>query len=222
MLYTHIFSDFLRYVPSKSRSPHKSTFLVRSLVWQDEKIDRPVIPFLGADRAVVNRTQYYDATKKQRYPVYIETYFSVQNIVWAYLILLWVAVLNVLTKFSVTRQFLKDYPSIASFGTFAKNGGTREQLKTSTFSYFIHGTGWAESEPQPDKAPTKSLTARVDGPDAGYIGTAGCLIAAAVTILEDQEKLPENGGVFTPGAAFEETGILERLARFNVTYKILE
>ncbi|CAD5222337.1 unnamed protein product [Bursaphelenchus xylophilus] len=194
----------------------------RSLVWQDKKIGRPVILFPGTDKSVVDRTQYYDATKKQRYPVSIETYFSVQNVLWAYLIIVWFAILNILTKFSVTRRVIRNYPSLASFGAFAKNGGTREQVKSSTFSYFIHGTGWAESEPQPDKTPTKTATVRVDGPDCGYIGTAGCLIAAAITLLEDQGELPENGGVFTPGAAFEETKIISRLERFNVTFKIVD
>ncbi|CAD5216414.1 unnamed protein product [Bursaphelenchus okinawaensis] len=191
----------------------------RPLVWKDERTGRYVLPFLGSDRSIVIRSQYNDAIANKKYPPYVETYFAAPSAVWAYLILTWMAFVNLLTKFGPTRQFLKDYPDIASFGAFSKTGSNRAQVKSTTFTYYIHGTGWPESEPQVDKIPNRQLTVRVDGPDMGYIGTAGCVLSAALTIVEDKDNLPSKGGAFTPATAFAKTNIHKRLESFNITFK---
>lgn len=48
-----------------------------------------------------------------------------------------------------------------------------------------------EKNPNFEEPPTKTVVARCDGPDAGYIATSGCVLASALTILKDKDTLPK-------------------------------
>lgn len=59
------------------------------------------------------------------------------------------------------------------------------------------GTGWENADKaNPEEPPKKTVVARCDGPDAGYVATAGCVLAAALTVLEDRNKLPNGFVIF--------------------------
>ncbi|KAI6198514.1 Epimerase [Aphelenchoides besseyi] len=188
----------------------------RPSVWHNEELGAFCLPFLGADKSVINRSQYYDATVNKKFPVTVETYYAATSWLWAWLGILWMMVFSKLIAYEPIRTFLQKYPSIGSVGMFSSEGPTREQCKQATFSYYFQGYGW-EGERKEDEEPKKKVTVRCDGPDSGYIGTSGCILSSALTVLEDQ--LPGSGGVLTPAAAFKNTRILDRLASFGITFR---
>ncbi|CAD5216127.1 unnamed protein product [Bursaphelenchus xylophilus] len=193
----------------------------RPTVWTVPEIDSAAVPFLGADKSVVQRSQYYDATVNGRHPVPIETYYAASNTFWAYLGILWMTLFSYVVKFEFTRKLAQKYPYIFSCGLFSPQGPTREQCKQATFTYWFIGNGWSSTTPL-DEKPSKKVLARCDGPDSGYIGTAGCILSAAFTVLKDKEALPDNGGCYTTTSAFAKTSIYDRLASFGLTFRIDE
>ncbi|OZC07948.1 hypothetical protein X798_05055 [Onchocerca flexuosa] len=97
-------------------------------------------------------------------------------------------------------------------------------VKQASFVYWLFGTGWAEKHSSFDEysvKPDKKITARCMGPDAGYIATSACVLASALSLLNDTDKLPQ-GGVYTPAAAFKDTGIYGRLEKYGVRFEIVE
>jgi hypothetical protein len=181
-------------MPEKlERSKYKPP--TRPSVWYNEQIGTYVLPFLGADKSVVQRSQYYDATVNKKYPVAVETYLAVSSWLWGWLGIIWMLIFSKAIAYEPLRRFFQNNPEVATVGMFSSKGPSREQCKQATFTYWFQGYGWPGSEPKPDEKPTKQLTVRCDGPDMGYIGTAACIISAAVTVLEDRDQLP-NGFVF--------------------------
>lgn len=80
-------------------------------------------------------------------------------------------------------------------------------MKEASFEYFFFGNGWNKGETVDEHKPTKRVslyisyyytnqycvqaTAICRGPDPGYIGTSACIVSAALSILEDKDKLPK-------------------------------
>lgn len=67
-------------------------------------------------------------------------------------------------------------------------------INQATFTYWFVAHGWEhkkDEKPNFEEKPTKVFVARCDGPDAGYIATAGYILSSALTILKDKELLPE-------------------------------
>ncbi|KAE9548000.1 hypothetical protein FO519_008793 [Halicephalobus sp. NKZ332] len=206
-------------MPQKlERSPFRPK--KRGNLWWNETLECYSLPFPGSDRSVVQRSQYFDATENNARPVNIETYMLIKSKFWALALMLWVALLSVFVQFGFTRKLLQKYPDVCSFYMFKNEGPSRQQAKEASFTYWIFGKGWGNNEKAGEKAPEKTKVARCDGPDAGYIGTSGCVLASALTILQDKDKLPEEGGVFTTTAAFKETKIYDRLREFGVTFRV--
>lgn len=67
---------------------------------------------------------------------------------------------------------------------FKETGPTREQAKQASFTYWFCGYGWPEEMKEDplatERPPTKVVVARCDGPDAGYIATAGCILSCNI------------------------------------------
>ncbi|CAD5233005.1 unnamed protein product [Bursaphelenchus xylophilus] len=191
----------------------------RCPVSKDQYTGKYVIPFPGSDINCSEMTQYYDAVENNKYPVKISTYFALPSGLAAIGIFPWLVTVFGLAQFGPTRKFLLNNPKLVTGGQFTKEGPTRQQITTSTITYYIYGTGWPENEPQPSKQPTLKLNGRVDGPDCAYIGTSGALLSAALTILEDKDVMPSTGGAYSPGWAFNNTRIWERLGKFGFTFR---
>ena len=67
---------------------------------------------------------------------------------------------------------------------------------------------------------TTMVTVTVKGKNVGYGSTCECLIQSALVILQETDKLPGSGGVFTPGYAFKDTTLVERLHVNGVTFDV--
>ena len=54
----------------------------------------------------------------------------------------------------------------------------------------------------------------------GYGATCEYMVQAGLSILREKERMPENGGVLTPGYAFANTTIVERLNGKGCTFDV--
>uniref|UniRef100_A0A8R1I2Y4 Sacchrp_dh_NADP domain-containing protein n=1 Tax=Caenorhabditis japonica TaxID=281687 RepID=A0A8R1I2Y4_CAEJA len=197
----------------------------RKMIWEikEKELGGYAIPFPGADRAVVNRSQYYDATVQHKRPCYIETYFRLESKLWTHLLILWLFILNILVKNSFTRRILQQYPDQCSFYMFKNSGPSKQQVAEASFTYWFFGYGYKQTLPvdeQHEGRPNRKVVAMCKGPDAGYVATSGCVLSAALTIIRDQENLPKRGGVYTTAAAFGQSKIYDYLKSFGITYQL--
>ena len=46
------------------------------------------------------------------------------------------------------------------------------------------------------------------------------MVAAALTVLEEKESIPLNGGVLTPGSAFKHTSLIGRLEQRGMKFAV--
>lgn len=60
------------------------------------------------------------------------------------------------------------------------------------------------------------------GDAAGYVATSIIFVDLARCLVEERSSLPVRGGVFTPGAVFHESGLIERLQRDGIDFVVLE
>lgn len=120
------------------------------MLWWNENLKCYCLPFMGADKSIVQRSQYFDATMNQAYPVSfffhnliiefqaaIETYICVQSWFWAVALMLWLYIFNIAVQYDFTRAILQKYPGFCSGYMFKESGPTREQAKQVNFSFII-------------------------------------------------------------------------------------
>lgn len=131
----------------------------------------------------------------------------------------------VLSYFKFGRQLLEDYPHIFTFGNVSKDGPSREQVNETSFQMILVGRGWPEKlaspTDEPSAPPSKTIVGRVTGPEPAYAATSTFLVQSAITLLKEQETIPFAGGVLTPGLAFRETTLVERLKRHSINFEII-
>ncbi|GMS92549.1 hypothetical protein PENTCL1PPCAC_14724, partial [Pristionchus entomophagus] len=194
------------------RIPLSRQPLPKALAW--------CVPFPFADKPIVDRSQYYDFHVNNKRVVQISSYITLGSLFKTILSIIWLSVISFFALFSRSREFLKAHPEMCSFGMFRRNGPTKQQIGEASFDYFIFGTGWGQGEEVDKERPAKKVVAVCHGPDPGYVGTSACITSAALALLDDNEKLPKEGGVYTTATAFRETQIFEYLRNMGVTFAI--
>ncbi|XP_077139290.1 saccharopine dehydrogenase-like oxidoreductase isoform X3 [Ranitomeya variabilis] len=113
------------------------------------------------------------------------------------------------------------YPKFFSFGYFSKEGPTANQIAESSFSITFFGEGYSQgTDPQQEK-PNVKICTQVSGPEIGYVTTPITMVQAGMTILKEPESLPKSGGVYTPGAAFSKTKLIDRLNKAGIHFTVL-
>ena len=83
----------------------------------------------------------------------------------------------------------------------------------------------AGSEVTADAKPDQQVQVSVKGPEPGYIATPIIMVQAALTLQQERERcksLMGSGGVFTPGALFGETSLIQRLNQAGVTFQVTD
>ena len=58
------------------------------------------------------------------------------------------------------------------------------------------------------------------GKNVGYGATCEYMVQSALTILNEIDLIPGTGGVLTPGFAFANTTIVERLSHKGCTFEV--
>ncbi|XP_004578545.2 saccharopine dehydrogenase-like oxidoreductase [Ochotona princeps] len=179
------------------------------------------IPFLGSDMSVVKRTQRYLHEILEESPVQYAAYVTVGGI--SSIIKLMFAGLFFLffVRFGIGRQLLIKFPWLFSFGYFSKQGPTQKQIDGSSFTMTFFGQGYSQGVSPDQNKPNVKICTQVKGPEAGYVATPIAMVQAAMTLLHDSSNLPKTGGVFTPGAAFCRTKLIDRLNQRGIEFSVI-
>ena len=93
----------------------------------------------------------------------------------------------------------------------------------TNFEMKLFGKGWQGQDEGSltDLGPeTTEVLVTVKGKNVGYGSTCECLVQSALVILQESNKMPGNGGVYTPGYAFKDTTLVERLHENGVTFDV--
>lgn len=184
------------------------------------------MPFFSADLGVMNRTQRYLYEHENKRPVQVDT----QGIFKSFFLMLATAFglffALLLVDFKFGRDWLLNYPHIFSWGTFRKDQyPSEEKTEKTVFQITLYAEGWDQKltnrNDQYSNPPNKSIVARVKGRNPAYGTTCACLVGSAITIATEKNKLPQKGGVYTPGIAFGKTSLIELLNKNEVSFDIL-
>lgn len=190
-------------------------------------VDGWIIPFPGADKSVMKRTQAYFHETEHKRPIQIESFLVFKQAKNVLLMAVTANIFTLFTKFQGGRKLLLDHPEIFSCGLFTKSPLTQEIRENSRFQITFYGEGWVRKEPKEavsySEPCNKKIVARMSGRNPAYESTGLILIASAITLLSEIDKLPENGkgGVYTPGAAFAKTSIMQLLLNNGITFEIM-
>ncbi|XP_041660386.1 saccharopine dehydrogenase b [Cheilinus undulatus] len=191
----------------------------RSFLFFSKEIDQYTIPFMGSDRSVVKRTQRFLYEEEQQSPVQYSPYVGIGGIFSVVKLFCGGLLFWVMVKFSLGRKLLVSFPSLFSFGMFTKSGPTMKQLENTCCSITFYGEGYSEGSDPSEGQPNAKICTQVVGAD-GYIITASAMVQAAVTLLNELHSLPRRGGVYTPGAAFYKTSLIERLNNHSLKFSV--
>ncbi|KAM4632990.1 saccharopine dehydrogenase b isoform 2-T2 [Polymixia lowei] len=192
----------------------------RGSVFFSKEIEQYTIPFMGSDPSVVKRTQRFLYEEDHRSPVQYRAYvgvgglFSVVKLVCGGL-LFWLMV-----KVSLGRKLLTWFPSLFSFGFFTKAGPTMKQMEDCYFSLTFFGEGFSEGQDPSQGRPNAKICTQVVGPEPGYVATPAAMVQSAITLLNELHSLPRRGGVYTPGAAFSKTNLIDRLNNHGIKFSV--
>lgn len=193
------------------------------IYWQQE-LGKYAAPFPGADVSVVRRTQRYLHENHDIVPVQFQMYFLINSLWGVLMAALFGSMFKWLAYRNWGRSLLLRFPSFFSLGQVSKRGPTERQMRETSFSVTLYGYGYTniEDETKDFEYYDRRVTVKVSGPEPGYVATPIIMVQSALTLLKDHDKLPSSGGgVFTSGAVFQRTRLIERLIERGISFKII-
>uniref|UniRef100_A0A3B4T7J2 Saccharopine dehydrogenase-like oxidoreductase n=1 Tax=Seriola dumerili TaxID=41447 RepID=A0A3B4T7J2_SERDU len=193
----------------------------RGTLFFSNEIQQYTVPFMGSDPSVVKRTQRFVAEEHQATPVQYGAYAGIGGIGNIIKLMFAGMMFWFLVKFSFGRNLLIKHPEFFSFGLFSKAGPTRKQMEASSFQFAFYGEGYPDGEDPSHGKPTSKIRTLVQGPECGYVATPIAMVQAALTILNESTALPKKGGVYTPGAAFAKTTLVDRLNKHGIQFSVI-
>ncbi|VFV44236.1 probable saccharopine dehydrogenase [Lynx pardinus] len=179
------------------------------------------VPFLGADVSVVRRTQRYLHENLEQSPVQYAAYINMGGITSVIKLMFAGLFFLFFVRFGIGRQLLIKFPWLFSFGYFSKQGPTQKQMDGSSFTLRFFGQGYSQGFGPEKGKPNTRICTQVKGPEPGYVATPIAMVQAAMTLLNDASDLPSMGGVFTPGAAFFRTKLIDRLNQRGMEFSVI-
>ncbi|CAK7304980.1 Saccharopine dehydrogenase-like oxidoreductase [Vulpes lagopus] len=94
-------------------------------------------------------------------------------------------------------------------------------MDAASFTMTFFGQGYSQGFGPEKNKPNMSICTQVKGPEAGYVATPIAMVQAAMTLLKDTSDLLNTGGVFTPGAAFCRTKLIDRLNQRGIEFSVI-
>jgi len=195
----------------------------RGFLSKSEEVGAWCILFPGSDRSVMVRSErsrfYNDGLR----PAQVHAYVALTSLFWALAAVVGFLIFGLLCNFKFGRYLLETYPYFFSLGNVTKEGPPKAVIEQSWFKMTLVGKGWkgrsdtAEVE-EIREMPNRTIQVVVQGKNVGYGATCECMVQSAIVTLKQTSKLPSSGGVFTPGYAFADTDLVERLHARNVTF----
>ncbi|CAG7835297.1 unnamed protein product [Allacma fusca] len=183
------------------------------------------IPFIGVDESVVERSQYLFHTEEKRRPIQFRAYSQFSYLIICLGLGFAMGVYFLLSQFQFGRDLLEKYPGLFTFGMVKSGGPTREQAANGTFKFILTAYGWSEKLAEPTDQhttpPNKKMRLIIYGENPAYAATAKMLLQSAVTILEENDKMPSSGGVYPPGFAFDKTTLIPRIQSRGIEFRLI-
>lgn len=195
----------------------------RGVLHKSQEVGDWCFTFPGADRTVMMRTERFRLGKETKRPAQIQCYAQVSSLFYALMIAFFGIIFGILAKFSFGRTLLEKFPGVFSAGAVSKQGPSREVAENTNFTLTLIGFGWSgkSDEDLTDLGPeTRKVRVTVSGKNIGYGSTCECMVQAALVILQESNRLPGRGGVLTPGFAFANTSLIDRLNSHQVPFKV--
>ncbi|GAB6031554.1 hypothetical protein CHUAL_009319 [Chamberlinius hualienensis] len=188
----------------------------------NSKLKKWCVTFPITDQSVVYRTNHFNYNYHQMRPVQMFTYMVLPTLLLLIPFFFLAIYFGIFSLFGCGRRFMAKHPSCFSFGVFSNNGPSRKQVEETSFKMHLFGEGYESRITDPkmphQDPPKKRLILTVEGPETAYAATPICMVSCAVTLLEEIDKLPNNGGVLTCGAAFKDTTLINRLEKAGIKY----
>uniref|UniRef100_A0A8D3BQU9 Saccharopine dehydrogenase-like oxidoreductase n=1 Tax=Scophthalmus maximus TaxID=52904 RepID=A0A8D3BQU9_SCOMX len=174
----------------------------RGSVFFSNEIQQYTVPFMGSDPSVVKRTQRFLAEDHEATPVQYGAYAGIGGIGNIIKMMFAGMMFWFLVKFSFGRNLLI-------------------KMEASSFQFAFYGEGYTEGEDPSRGKPNGKIRTLVQGPECGYVATPIAMVQAALTILNESTSLPKKGGVYTPGAAFAKTTLVDRLNKHGIQFSVI-
>ncbi|XP_053315593.1 saccharopine dehydrogenase-like oxidoreductase [Spea bombifrons] len=193
----------------------------RGPVFYSNEVKKYAVLFPGSDASVVRRTQRYLHEHLQETPVQYSAYAAIGGLGSVITLMIAGFFFFLFSKLSCGRKLLIKYPKFFSFGYFSAEGPTQKQMDEASFSMTFFGEGYSEGQDPQQGKPNLKICTQVSGPEVAYVSTPIAMVQAAATILKEPESLPKRGGVFTPGAAFSKTKLIERLDKAGINFTVI-
>ncbi|XP_019642835.1 PREDICTED: saccharopine dehydrogenase-like oxidoreductase isoform X3 [Branchiostoma belcheri] len=188
-----------------------------------EMMQKWCVPFPGADASVVRRTQRFLYNNGENFPVQYAAYVSIPDRIDLFKFQAASKVVTGLADTEFGLGLLEEYPRLFSLGYFSHEGPTQKQIEGASFTMQFIGSGYSNAvleDGDYDGPPNMTIATQVEGPEAGYVTTPIVMVQAAITLLREMKKLPAKGGVMTPGTAFKDTSLVERLSDRGVIFSV--
>jgi len=235
--FTHAIDDFSKVKPLRKQLfptpmrkrpfPPKKRFMC-----YDSDLGAMIIHFPGADKSCIYRGQRYNYEHRGMRPIMFQPYAKSPNMLVSLFVILFspgflllIIVWAICSKIKWTREMIIAHPKLFSLGIMG-DGPKRKHLKDITLSCTYTALGYEETLSDPDEdhpyPPNKKMIVKQQMIEHGMYTCAKGLIQSALTILRETDKLPETGGVYTIGAAFLNTTILERCDKHVFQFKVLK
>nr|CAD7204882.1 unnamed protein product [Timema douglasi] len=182
------------------------------------------VPFPTADRSVIARSQRHFLQHNKQRPVQLFTYVTFPYLLLA--LAAWVlgGLLLLAAKFEAGREFILKHPRLLSGGLVGFDP-SEKAMNNLHFSFTLYGKGWKDKMAEPTdrhaEKPDKTLVVKVSGNNPAYGATCVALVLSAVTIVQQADKMPASGGVYTPGVAFAKTTLIEDLNKHGVKFELV-
>ncbi|NXS01285.1 SCPDL oxidoreductase, partial [Oxylabes madagascariensis] len=193
----------------------------RGFLFYSPEFKEYCITFMGSDGSVVKRTQRYLHTELQQTPVQYGAYVTLGGLGSVIKLMFMGMLFLLLVKFNFGRKLLTKYPKFFSGGYFTKEGPTQKQMDGTSFTMTFFGEGYSEGQDPQKGKPNVKICTEVKGPEPGYIATPIAMVQAGLSLLEDTASLPKRGGVYSPGAAFSKTKLIDRLNKRGVEFSVI-
>jgi short subunit dehydrogenase-like uncharacterized protein len=121
----------------------------------------------------------------------------------------------------IGRWLLLTFPRLFSLFMFSPSGPSETQMQAASIQHDFFGRGFSASAVKSGASrPDMEVHCRITGPDPFYISCAILVVQAAFVALEQRKKMPESG-VFTPGAAFRDTALIQRLNDAGLAFQVI-
>lgn len=148
------------------------------------------IPNHTIDQSVMDRTQrFFSETEKKR-PIQTREYNVLgSSILPIFVLLPYLLILFVFTRFKAGIQLLLYFPRFFTAGFVSRNGPSEQSMKTSNACLTFHSKGWAPGSEEAEK-PTHEIITQLKLQNIAYGATNVALLLSAITLLTERDKIP--------------------------------